>query len=74
MATQGERYGAAVEFVAAAHSLRIMMVVATIPFALKFFDIHGSDAYAPGTREVAYAGLTALVLVTTQLILHLKQQ
>ena len=73
MATQGERYGAAVEFVAAAHSLRIMMVVATIPFALKFFDIHGSDAYAPGTREVAYAGLTALVLVTTMTAVALKR-
>ncbi|MEY3264051.1 MAG: hypothetical protein RL717_1528 [Pseudomonadota bacterium] len=73
MATQGERYGAAVEFVAAAHSLRIMMVVATIPFALKFFDVHGSDAYAPGTHEVAYIGLTALVLVTTVTAVALKR-
>src|SRR5205823_677948 len=32
MAVQGERHGAMVDRVAAAHSLRIMMVVGTIPF------------------------------------------
>lgn len=73
MAAQGEYYGAAVEFVAAVHSLRIMMVVVVIPFALKFLDIHGSDAYAPGTREVAYAGLAGLVLVTTMTAAALKR-
>ena len=43
MATQSERHGAAVDRVAAAHSLRIMMVVAIIPFGLKFWDVHGIE-------------------------------
>lgn len=53
IATQGERYGAAVEQVAAAHSLRIMPVVAVIPFALKYLNVHGMDPYVPAARAVA---------------------
>ncbi len=65
MASQGERHGAKVDRVAAAHSLRIMMVVGIIPFAFKFADVRGFDLYVPGTREIHYGGLALLILLTT---------
>lgn len=65
MAAQGERYGAKVDRVAAAHSLRIMMVVAIIPFLFQFAGVHGSDKYVPGARVVDYGGLLLLVVLTT---------
>ena len=71
MATQGERYGAAVEQVAAAHSLRIMMVVAVIPFALKYLNVHGIDPYVPAARTVDYSGLALLVFATSAFALCL---
>ena len=65
MAVQGERLGASGEKVAAAHGLRILMVVAIIPFAFKFADVHGSDPYVAGVNEVAPLGLCLLVLAST---------
>ncbi len=73
MAAQGERHGAAVEQIAAAHSLRIMLVVAIIPFTLKFLDIHGLDPYVPAARTVNIAGLILLVLSTSMSALALKK-
>jgi membrane AbrB-like protein len=64
MATQGERHGATTDRVAAAHSLRIMMVVAIIPFGFSFWGVHGSDLYVPGARVVDYGGLMLLALLT----------
>lgn len=73
MATQGERHGAAVDRVAAAHSLRILMVVAIIPFAFKFWDVHGLDVYVPGARDVSYGGLTLLIALTSLGAIVLKR-
>jgi membrane AbrB-like protein len=73
MASQGERHGAKVDRVAAAHSLRIMMVVGIIPFAFKFAGVHGSDLYAPGARAVDYPGLLLLVLATSAAAMLLKR-
>jgi len=64
MSVQGEAYGANVERVAAAHSVRIMMVVATIPIAFRLWGVHGLDVFVPGTRDVDYGGLPLLVLLT----------
>lgn len=64
MAVQGERCGASGEKVAAAHGLRILMVVATIPFAFKFASVHGSDPYAAATQHVHTGGLLLLVALT----------
>jgi membrane AbrB-like protein len=68
MATQGERHGAAVEKVAAAHSLRIMMVVATIPFAVRWWGGHGLgpglDMFVPGAAQVNYGPLLVLIVLT----------
>jgi membrane AbrB-like protein len=68
MATQGERHGAAVDRVAAAHSLRIMMVVGIIPYAIRWWGGHGLgpglDMFAPGAAQVSYGPLLVLVLLT----------
>lgn len=73
MATQGERHGARVDRVAAAHSLRIMMVVAIIPFGFKFAGVQGMDPFVPGAREVDIAGLALLVACTVAGALALKR-
>jgi membrane AbrB-like protein len=68
MAAQGERHGAAVERVAAAHSLRIMMVVGIIPYAIRWWGGHGVgaglDLFVPGAAQVSYGALLLLVLLT----------
>jgi membrane AbrB-like protein len=64
MATQAERHGGAVDRVAAAHSLRIMLVVLIVPFAFNAFDIHGLDPYTPLAREFSWTGFAVLVAVT----------
>ncbi|WP_395401188.1 AbrB family transcriptional regulator [Pseudoduganella sp. UC29_106] len=54
MAVQGERHGGDVQRVAAAHSLRVMMVVATIPFAVRYWSAHGMAALPePGGASAA---------------------
>lgn len=65
MATQGERHGAQVERVAAAHSLRIMLVVVIIPFGFRFAGVHGADPYLQGAKMVALPGLLALIALTS---------
>ena len=68
MATQGERHGAAVDRVAAAHSLRIMMVVGILPFAIRWWGAHGLgaglDLFVPGAAAVNVGPLLLLVLLT----------
>jgi uncharacterized protein len=64
MAVQGERHGGRVDQIAAAHGLRIMLVVLTLPFAYQFLGLHGSDPYETGTQAVRYGGLAALVALT----------
>jgi membrane AbrB-like protein len=77
MAVQGERHGALVERVAAAHSLRIMFVVGTIPFGLRFWSTHGSapgtDLFVPLAGTLDYPGLAVLILVTSGAALLLKR-
>jgi membrane AbrB-like protein len=64
MAILAEREGARVDRVAAAHSLRVLMVVTSIPVALQFSGVHGADAAVPVLREVRPAGLALLVALT----------
>ncbi|SFU77441.1 AbrB family transcriptional regulator [Pseudoduganella namucuonensis] len=77
MAVHGERHGANVERVAAAHSLRLMLVVGTIPFAIQYWGRHGlgigTDLYIPGARAIDYPGLLALVCATACAALPLKR-
>jgi membrane AbrB-like protein len=77
MAVQAERHGAAVDRVAAAHSLRIMMVVGTIPFAVRWWSRHGwgagMDSFAPLAGRVDTGGLLVLIAVTSVAALLLKR-
>lgn len=47
MANLGDRFGAAVDKVAVAHSLRILLVVCTVPVLMTIADVHGGDVYRP---------------------------
>jgi hypothetical protein len=64
MAVLAEREGARVDRVAAAHSLRVLLVVVIIPVALQLAGVHGADAAAPALREVRAGGLAALAALT----------
>jgi uncharacterized protein len=77
MAVQGERHGAVVERVAAAHSLRIMMVVGTIPIAVRWWSSHGwgagIDPFIPLAATVHLPGLLILIALTAGAALLLKR-
>jgi uncharacterized protein len=47
MANLGERFGAAMDKVAVAHSLRILLVVCTVPVALTLAGMQGTEDYRP---------------------------
>ena len=65
MATQAEHHGAQIDRVAAAHSLRIMLVVLIIPFSFKFLGLQGLDPYESSVRGVHAGGLLILVVLTS---------
>jgi hypothetical protein len=77
MAVQAERHGAVVERVAAAHSLRIMMVVGTIPFVVRWLAAHGwgngIDTFVPLAGRVDAGGLAVLIALTAGVALVLKR-
>jgi hypothetical protein len=64
MATLGERHGARTDQVAAAHSLRMLLVVAIVPFAFQALEVHGTDAYAPATGVFDARGFALLMAAT----------
>jgi hypothetical protein len=63
MANLGDRFGAAVDKVAVAHSLRILLVVCTIPVMLTLANVHGGDVYRPVAISFAWGGLGALFAI-----------
>ena len=64
MATQAERHGGRVDRVAAAHSLRIMLVALVVPFALQWWGVQGADPYTPAASTFDPAGFAVLVAAT----------
>ena len=64
MSVLGERFGARVDRVAAAQSLRILIVVLVIPFAYAALGVHGADAYVPGTTTFDGFGYLLLMAAT----------
>ena len=64
MAAQAQRLGGRVDRVAAAHSLRIMLVVLTVPLVLNAFGVHGVDPYTPLARSFDPVGFAVLCAVT----------
>ncbi|HMM84888.1 AbrB family transcriptional regulator [Azohydromonas sp.] len=64
MAVLAERHGARVDRVAAAHSLRVLLVVSLIPFGLQAVGLRGLDATPPAVSGVDALGLVVLVAAT----------
>ncbi len=62
MTLLAERVQAQTELVAAAHSLRLLVVTVLIPFGMQFSGLHGIDAAAAVVREVNGPGLLLLAL------------
>lgn len=61
MAHLADRWGGAVDRIAAAHALRVMLVVSVVPFVLSFAGAHGTDFHAPLARAVDWSRLPLLV-------------
>ena len=64
MAVLAERHGGAVDAVAAAHSLRVLMVVVIVPFALQGPGVQGLDASPPAGGGFQLPGLLLLAVAT----------
>jgi membrane AbrB-like protein len=64
MTILGERFGAQTDLIAAAHSLRILMVTLIVPFGMQLSGMHGLDTSLPGPRVVAWPGLALWLLLT----------
>ncbi len=64
MTLLAERHGARTDLVAAAHSLRVLLVTLTIPFAMQFWGLQGLDVQPPAIRDVQPAGLFLLAGIT----------
>lgn len=64
MTLLAERAHARTDLVAASHSLRLLLVTVTIPFAMQFSGLHGLDLNPPVLRAVNGPGLAALAGAT----------
>ncbi|WP_455285075.1 AbrB family transcriptional regulator [Cupriavidus necator] len=73
MANLAERNGARIDQVAAAHSLRVLMVVVAVPAVFQYGGIHGLDPYIPGPRVVSAPGLLALIAITLGVALLMQR-
>lgn len=63
MANLGDHFGAAADKVAVAHSLRILLVVCTVPVLMTIADVHGGDVYQPVVIPFNWTGLIQLFTV-----------
>ena len=63
MAILGERFHARVDRIALAQSLRVLVVVIVIPFALTYSGAHGDQTYAPVTVPFGWQGLAVLLAI-----------
>jgi uncharacterized protein len=64
MAVLGERFGARVDRVAAAQSVRILIVVAVIPAIYTMSGVHGADPYVQGAKNFVPSGFVLLMIAT----------
>lgn len=64
MTLLSEREHARTDLVAASHSLRLLIVTVTIPFALQLSGLHGMDILPPTVRVVDWPGLALLAVFT----------
>jgi membrane AbrB-like protein len=64
MTLLSESAGARTDLVAAAHSLRLVVVTIAIPFAMQWSGLHGLEINPPMLRNVNAGGLLLLALAT----------
>lgn len=64
MTLLAERAGARTDLVAAAHSLRVVLVTILVPFAMQWSGMHGLEVNASSVREVHWGGLALLAIAT----------
>jgi membrane AbrB-like protein len=64
MAVLGERFGGKVDRIVVAQSLRVLMVVVIVPFAMTLLGVHGSDAYEPAAVPLRLDGLAKLLAIS----------
>lgn len=64
MTLLAERAGARTDLVAAAHSLRVLMVTLTVPFAMQFLGVSGVELFAGPARRVDLMGVLLLGVCT----------
>ncbi|MBC7803376.1 MAG: AbrB family transcriptional regulator [Candidatus Parcubacteria bacterium] len=60
MAILGERFGARVDRIALAQSMRILIVVVVVPFVLTYSGVHGTDSYSPSPVPFNWPNLIVL--------------
>lgn len=63
MSVLSDRFGGRADWVAAAHALRIILVVLTVPPLLTWSGVHGAETAAPAITEVRYAGLAVILAI-----------
>ncbi|MDP3700702.1 MAG: AbrB family transcriptional regulator [Hylemonella sp.] len=63
MALLAERAQGRTDLVAAAHSLRLLIVTLAVPFAMQFSGLQGLDLLPPAAREVHWGGLLLLFVL-----------
>jgi membrane AbrB-like protein len=61
MALLGERFHARVDRIALAQSLRVLIVVIAVPFALTYSGAHGAESYVPVALPLRWEGLAGLL-------------
>lgn len=64
MTLLAERERGRSDLVAAAHTVRLVIVTLLIPFAMLYSGLHGVDASLPGAREVRWGGLAVIAAAT----------
>lgn len=62
MTLLAERAHGRTDLVAAAHSMRLLLVTVLIPFGMQYSGLHGLDLLVTGAREVNWGGLALLGL------------
>lgn len=64
MATLGDRFGGRMDRIAAAQSLRILIVVGLVPAGITALGIHGADPYVQGAKTFNGGGYALLMAGT----------
>ncbi len=64
MTILGARYGARVDEIAAAQSLRVLIVVVSIPSIFAALHLHGADPFQESASEIRWPVLAALLVAT----------